>query len=305
GHRGAALPPLPGARRPLRQHGADDPHRLDRLLPADRGRRREGRRRDRLQQARRPERARHPPRLRDREGRHRALLPHQGRRERRPRRLARARRRQGVGRGVPRPGRRLRPLRPAVDARTAAAAHHPGRAARAHHALRDLARPERTRRGAGVSRRALRRAGGLCVVSIGLSLALGYLHAGGAFGLFAGETTNKDATFSAGWVAAATGLGTPSPSGYDVSLAWTPGNHGVTGQELWGADGGTGAASSCGTYAQLATLPSASTASYLDSNRGSTLNGHWYCYRLVSTHGSWTAQATFPAQRIGLAATGL
>src|SRR5581483_10191894 len=64
-------------------------------------------------------------------------------------------------------------------------------------------------------------------------------------------------------------------------------------------------ASSCGTYAQLATLPSASTASYLDSNRGSTLNGHWYCYRLVSTHGSWTAQATFPAQRIGLAATGL
>lgn len=156
-----------------------------------------------------------------------------------------------------------------------------------------------------MSRRALRRAGGLCVVSIGLALALGYLHAGGALGVFAAEVTNKDATFSAGWVAAATGLGTPSPSGYDVSLAWTPGNHGVTGQEVWGADGGTGAAASCGGYAKLATLASATTASYLDSNRGSALNGHWYCYRLVSTHGSWTAQATFPAQRIGLAATGL
>lgn len=152
-----------------------------------------------------------------------------------------------------------------------------------------------------MSRPALRRAVGLSVLLIVLSFALGYVHTGGTFALWTGETANPSSPLEAGWVGPATGLGTPLPSGYGASLAWTPGTHGpVTGQTLYAAPGGTGATASCGTYALDATMASAATASYTTTG-SSANNGAWRCYRLVSTSATaWTATATFTAIRVGL-----
>jgi hypothetical protein len=153
-----------------------------------------------------------------------------------------------------------------------------------------------------VSRRALRR-GGLGAVAIALALA--GAGAGGVYaavdGYFFGQTSNASSTFASGWVSAPTGT-SASASGYDVGLSWTAG-HGVTSQSLSGADGGTAASASCGSYSQLnASVTSPTT----DSNRANgTLNGHWYCYQLTGSHGSWSAAGTFTPLQIGLAATSI
>jgi len=151
---------------------------------------------------------------------------------------------------------------------------------------------------------ALRRAVGLSALLIVLSLALGYVHVGGTFAIWDGETTNAGSAFAAGWVGPATSIGTPAPSGYGASLTWTPGTDGpVTGQELDSVDGGTGASASCGTYGLAATMSSATTSSYTASGT-SAANGHWWCYRLVSTSATaWTASATFAPVRVGLIPT--
>ncbi len=65
---------------------------------------------------------------------------------------------------------------------------------------------------------ALRRAVGLSALLIALSLALGYVHAGGTFAIWSGEAVNKDSAFAAGWIPPPTSLGTPTPSGYGASL---------------------------------------------------------------------------------------
>lgn len=152
---------------------------------------------------------------------------------------------------------------------------------------------------------ALRRAVGLSALSIALSLILGYVHFGGTFAIWDGSTSNASSAFAAGWVGPPTGLGTPTVRGYGASLAWTPGTAGpVTGQQLWGADGGTGGSASCGSYGSLVTMASATTASYNYAG-SSTYNGHWYCYRMVSTSATaWTASASFTPLRVGLFPTG-
>ena len=151
---------------------------------------------------------------------------------------------------------------------------------------------------------ALRRAVGLSVTLIALSLGLGYARVGGTFAIWDGETTNKDSAFAAGWVGPPTGLGTPTASGYGASLAWTPGTHGpVTGQQLSSVDGGTGARARCGTYAVAATMASASTSTYTATGTIGA-NGHWWCYKMVSTSATaWTASATFTPVRVGLIPT--
>lgn len=153
---------------------------------------------------------------------------------------------------------------------------------------------------------ALRRAVGLSVTLIALSLGLGYAHVGGTFALWNGETANKDSAFAAGWVGPPTSLGTPTAAGYGASLAWTPGTHGpVTGQQLYSVDGGTGGSASCGTYTLAATMASASTAGYTATGT-SGANGHWWCYKLFSTSATaWTASATFTPIRVGLIPTGV
>lgn len=152
-----------------------------------------------------------------------------------------------------------------------------------------------------MSRTALRRVVRVSVLLIALSLGLGYFRVGGTFALWQGEATNTGSAFAAGWIGPPTGLGTPTPSGYGASLSWTPGTHGpVTGQEVYGVDGGTGSSASCGTYTLLTTLASASTTAYTDAGT-SAANGHWWCYEIVSTSATaWTASAAFTPIRVGL-----
>ncbi len=150
-------------------------------------------------------------------------------------------------------------------------------------------------------RTTLRRVVWLSALLIALSLALGYLHVGGTFAIWQGDTTNAGSAFAAGWIGPPTGLATPTPSGYGASLAWTAGTHGpVTGQTLYAADGGTGTTASCGTYGSGTTMASASTATYVTTGSSGN-NGHWRCYEMVSTSATaWTASATFTPIRVGL-----
>jgi hypothetical protein len=157
-----------------------------------------------------------------------------------------------------------------------------------------------------MNKRALRRAIGLCTVLITVSLLLSGVPVGSTFAFFDGQTQNSGSVLAAGWIGAPTGA-IATASGYDVGFTWTAGTHGpVTGQQLWGVDHTTTNNCTGVTYASLATLASATTTAYTDSNRGSTANGDWYCYQLVSTSASsWTASLALPALQLGLVATTL
>jgi len=158
-----------------------------------------------------------------------------------------------------------------------------------------------------VSRRALRSAGGAIVVLAVVALLLSSHRIGSTLALFNGETQNAGSTFAGGWVGAAAGPAA-TPSGYDMSLAWTPGTHGpVTGQQLFGVDNTTNSNCTGAAYALLATMASASTAAYTDASRGNAgNNGDWFCYEMVSTSATvWTAATPFPAVQLGLVANSL
>jgi hypothetical protein len=120
---------------------------------------------------------------------------------------------------------------------------------------------------------------------------------------FTGET-NSTNTVANGWIGPPTALASPTPSGYDAQLAWTPGTHGpVTGQQLWGVDNGTTSNCTGVTYSLLNTMASAATATFTKANT-SAVNGHWLCYQMVSTSASsWTSSANFAATQLGLVAT--
>jgi hypothetical protein len=152
---------------------------------------------------------------------------------------------------------------------------------------------------------ALRRAVGAGVVLAAAALLLGNNVIGTTFALFNGETTNANSAFAGGWVGAPS-TATATAVGYDVSLAWTPGTHGpVTGQQLFGVDNGTNSNCTGAAYALLATLATASTATYTDSSRGNLANdGNWFCYQLVSTSAtSWTSPLALSAMQLGLVTT--
>jgi len=159
-----------------------------------------------------------------------------------------------------------------------------------------------------VSRRALRWAGGtVAVLAIAALVLTGTGTVGSTLALFNGETQNTGSSFAGGWIGAATGAAA-TPSGYDVALAWTPGTHGpVTGQQLFGVDNTTSSNCTGAAYALLATMASASTASYTDASRGNASNdGDWFCYEMVSTSATvWTAATALSAVQIGLVANGI
>ena len=93
-----------------------------------------------------------------------------------------------------------------------------------------------------------------------------------------------------------------------MALAWTPGTHGpVTGQQLFGVDNTTSSNCTGAAYALLATMASASTATYTDASRGNAgNNGDWFCYEMVSTSATvWTAATPLSAVQLGLAANSL
>jgi hypothetical protein len=158
---------------------------------------------------------------------------------------------------------------------------------------------------------ALRRAVGASAVLVAAALLLGNGVVGSTFAIFNGETSNLNSTFAGGWVGAPTAA-TATASGYDTSLAWTPGTHGpVTGEKLYGVDNGTNSNCTGAAYnpTALATMAAASTASYTDANRAitaPTVNGNYYCYELMSTSATaWTAPLALAGVQVGLAATNL
>jgi hypothetical protein len=154
---------------------------------------------------------------------------------------------------------------------------------------------------------ALRRAIGAAAVIAASALILGNHIVGVTSASFSGETRNAGSGFAGGWVGAPA-AGTAVARGYDVALAWTPGTHGpVTGQKLNGLDNGTSSNCTGAVYGLLASLASATTASYTDSSRGTLANdGDWYCYEIMSTSGTaWTAPFDLAAVQLGLVATGV
>jgi hypothetical protein len=128
---------------------------------------------------------------------------------------------------------------------------------------------------------------------------------GGTYAVFSAETQHQSSTFAGGWVAAPTGLQPPTVSGYGASLSWTHATHGVTNEDLYGTDEGTTSSCSGAAYSTaFATGLGATTDSTTDS-RGSSANGHWICYQIRSTHGSWYTGANFSIVRVGLVPTTL
>src|SRR5215470_3769824 len=122
---------------------------------------------------------------------------------------------------------------------------------------------------------ALRRAVGASVVLIASALLFGNGVLGTTLALFNGETTNNDSAFAGGWIGAAT-VQTPTPSGYDIKLAWTAGTHGpVTGQQIQGVNNTTSSNCTGAAYALLTggTL-SATATTFTHTNVGSTINGN-------------------------------
>lgn len=155
------------------------------------------------------------------------------------------------------------------------------------------------------------------IVSLALALTAGALLAvfpvRGEFATFSAETENSTSAFAGGWIPAPTGLTVNGPAGYGADLTWvsgasssTPSPNPVTGQQLFGVDGGTGASASCGSsYSYLSTMSGPTTTNYTDPG-SSGENGHWYCYEMVSTSAStWTTPATFSPVRVGLYVTGV
>jgi hypothetical protein len=136
-------------------------------------------------------------------------------------------------------------------------------------------------------------------------LVLGAGIAAGAFVGFSAETQTKTSTFAGGWLDAPTGLQAPVVSGYGATLTWTPGTHDLTGQALFETDQGTTTNCTGATYAtQVATGLTTSLTTTTDAGLASS-NGHWMCYQIRSTRGSWYAGANFAALQIGLVPTGV
>jgi hypothetical protein len=156
-----------------------------------------------------------------------------------------------------------------------------------------------------VTYRALRQAIFALVTLSAVALVLSTGGVGGTFAIFNAETQNAGSVFAGGWIDPPASV-VITPSGYDVGFAWTPGTHGpVTGQKLNGVDNGANPSCSGASVVLLATMASTSTATYNDSNRASTLNGHWFCYQLVSTSATaWTGVYN-AALQIGLATTAI
>jgi hypothetical protein len=158
-----------------------------------------------------------------------------------------------------------------------------------------------------VRNNALRRAVSSCVVLAAVALLLSNGAIDSTFALFNGQTQNANSAFAGGWIGAPAAA-TVAASGYDMSLAWTPGTHGpVTGQQLYGVDNGTNSNCTGAAYSLLATMAAASTATFTDPSRGTAANnGNWFCYQLMSTSAtSWTAPLALSAAQLGLVVTGV
>jgi hypothetical protein len=137
----------------------------------------------------------------------------------------------------------------------------------------------------------------LLVVGVGL--------AGAALVGFSAETQHQASTFSGGWIAAPPTVQTPVPAGYGATLTWTLSTHGSTGQALFGTDMSTTNNCTGATYATSFNGGLAVNATTTTDSRGASANGHWLCYQIRATHGSWFKGTNFGAVQVGLVPAGI
>ena len=137
-----------------------------------------------------------------------------------------------------------------------------------------------------------------------LALGLGVLAGAtlGSVGIAQATFTSRrtaSESFSTRSLIAPTGL-TATPSGHNVVLGWTAGSGG-TGYAVSGVANGTSSSCAAATFSALSTT--ASTA-YTDTGR-STPQGTYYCYRVATTYGTWSSQASNPtaAAQLGVVAS--
>jgi hypothetical protein len=167
-------------------------------------------------------------------------------------------------------------------------------------------------------RKALRRANAFTFfILLGLLFTAGYI--GSTYAYFDGEV-DQTATFAGGYLIAPSALGTPVALGYGAALGWTPAT-GATpvftlptttlstvlanAQALYGLDRGSNS-SACpaftdttATYTVLTTNVT-STLATTTNGGSSSYDGHYYCYEIQSTHGSWFQGAVFAGVQVGL-----
>ena len=159
------------------------------------------------------------------------------------------------------------------------------------------------------SRRLRVRVAAASAVALLCGLALATDPSPSAFASFTAETENASSQSAGGWVAAAT-IPAATVAGYGAALTWHAGTSGVAAEQVYAADGGTGASASCpavntnGTWPQagytlVATMSGPTIAAYTDTG-ASANNGHWRCYLLVGSHNTWWTPTAFPNLRVGL-----
>lgn len=151
----------------------------------------------------------------------------------------------------------------------------------------------------------LRRVATTQLLVAALVLIAGAGLAAGALVGFGADTQTKTSTYAGGWLDAPTALQPPAVSGYGATLTWTPGTHDLTGQALYGTDRGTTSNCTGATYATQFATGLAKTLTTTTDNRGATANGHWLCYQIQSTRGSWSTGANFSPVQVGLVPVGI
>jgi len=162
-------------------------------------------------------------------------------------------------------------------------------------------------------------------ILLGLLFTAGFI--GSTYAYFDGEV-DQTATYAGGYLVAPSGLAAPAALGYGAGLGWTPATaasvvtipftttSGYTGpivlvtttlataQALYGLDRGSNSAAcpaftdTTATYTVLTTNVTSTLATTTDAG-SSAYNGHYYCYQVQATHGSWYQGAIFAGVQVG------
>lgn len=153
--------------------------------------------------------------------------------------------------------------------------------------------------------KSLRRAVTSHLVAVAALLVAGTGVAWSALVGFSAETRHQSSALSGGWIGAPPTVQTPLPAGYGATLTWTLSTHGSTGQALFGTDMGTTSSCTTATYATSFNASIAVSATTTTDSRGASANGHWLCYQIRATHGSWFKGTNFAAVQVGLVPAGI
>lgn len=153
-------------------------------------------------------------------------------------------------------------------------------------------------------------------ILLGLLFTAGFI--GSTYAYFDGEV-DQTATYAGGYLVAPSGLAAPVALGYGAGLGWTPATAPSTitfngavvttvlanAQALYGLDRGSTSGAcpaftdTTATYTVLTTNVTSVLATTTDAGN-SAYNGHYYCYQVQATHGSWYQGSIFAGVQLGL-----